>query len=431
VGHEDSQRIRRLGVTDILARVTTMDDLARTLQALGLKQDPQSGLTYYSGYGDVLYDWELYFAAILLACFGLEQYAWNNVLIMLGTQKENGFIPRYRIAPPRSVDQYTVVGGEEHFKPFLFQIAHVLARLRQDASWLTPACFAALRRYLDHWLLAWDDDGNGLSEWSSAPHSGCDTQFERAGYWRSRFCEGVDLNCYLYRECVAAATLAEALGAEDNAVYFTQEAERKKERIQSLLWDEHDGFFYDRDVRTGDRIRVKSGAGFMPLWAGIASAEQAQRLVKEHLTNPDEFWTAYPIASYARSEPRYTQFYEPPPGGDPRYVLRPGHCGWTGCLWPHYDYPIAHGLQAYGYHDEASQIAMRFRDVVERDPAMHEWYDAETGEGRGMTPFCAGVTVLGLFLSTELAMGADPTRLDRVAAPLQLVRSEQLLHGRD
>jgi len=37
----------------------------------------------------------------------------------------------------------------------------------------------------------------------SAPHTGMDNQHERAGFWLDRFCEGVNLNCTLVRECRA------------------------------------------------------------------------------------------------------------------------------------------------------------------------------------------------------------------------------------
>ena len=55
-------------------------------------------------------------------------------------------------------------------------------------------------------------------------------------------------------------------------------------------------------------IRVKFIAGFMPLYAGIASPRQARRLVREHLLNPKEFWLRYPVATYAGNKPRLLQW---------------------------------------------------------------------------------------------------------------------------
>ena len=170
--------------------------------------------------------------------------------------------------------------------------------MRGDVSWLGHEDFGRLKRFVNHWLTVWDRDGNGLSEWASAPHSGADSQLERIGPWESYFCEGVDLNCYLYRELLAAAELAQAMDLAEDAAYFGQQAERKRERIQSLLWDEQDSFYYSRDRRTGERIKVKNAETFLPLWAGVAMPEQARLLVSRHLKNPAEFWTPYPVPSY-------------------------------------------------------------------------------------------------------------------------------------
>jgi len=49
--------------------------------------------------------------------------------------------------------------------------------------------------------------------------------------------------------------------------------------------DEKDGFYYDRDIRTGKPIRIKSLAVYIPV-AGIPDQAQAKRLVDEHIMNP-------------------------------------------------------------------------------------------------------------------------------------------------
>ena len=389
----------------------------------GLKHD-KSGKGYYTGYGDDLYDWELYFDCIALAYFGAETYTTSGTHHFLSNERENGFIARHINMTARP-NFWRHFEDEEHCKPFLCQSSLIVSRMGGDASWLGREEFRKLRRYVDHWLLAWDEDGSGLSEWSSAPHSGADTQIERVGVWGSRFCEGVDLNCYLYRECLAAMRLAEALELKDDAAHFYEQAEKKKSKIQELLWDDREGFFYDRDIRTGKPIRVKSAATFIPLWAGIATKEQARALVERHLKNPGEFWTPYPVSSYARSEPSYTQFYEPSPGADRSYVLNPGHANWCGGMWPHWNYFIAHGLKDYGYGEEALHIAERFYRVVAADPGLYEWYDAEAGKGQGLHPFCAGATVLGAILHTELRLDFDPTRAEKVQEKLDFTRIRQ------
>jgi len=387
------------------------------MRRCGFHIDPQSGLCYYSGYGDDIFSCEAYYDTIALSHMGADEtLALNTLRVYLRSAHEDGHIPRHCLGPLDRTLGYPWGGfeEEEHAQPFLWQMALLISRARGNAEWLSPEEYTRLRRYLDRWLTDWDRDGNGLSEWASAPHAMADTAFDRAGVWRSYFCEGVDLNCYLYLEFLAAEALARALNLEEDAAYFAGHARKKQELIQATFWDDKDGFFYDRDIRSGEPIKVKAAEGFMPLWARIATPEQARRLVEEHLTNPQEFWTPYPIPTYARSEPSYTQYHQPPPGSDPLWYLAPGHCNWQGGLWPHMNYMITHGLVAYGYCEEAMHIARRSLEIVAADPLLHEWYNAETGEGQGSYPFWAGVEVLMGFLCAEIQAGFDPSKIEAV-----------------
>ena len=402
--------------------------IQRVIEHLGLRHHDRTGRDYFTAYGETLYDWELYFDGIALAYFCSDVYAINGIHIFLSEQDVNGFIRRN--SHGTTEERRSIWGqfeAQELCKPFLCQLALTISRMRGDASWLGGEAFGKLQKVLHQWLSAWDQDGNGLSEWASGPHSGTDTQVQRVGSWGSRYCEGVDLNSYLHRECLAAAELAEALGLADDAEELRRQAAWKKDRIQTLLWDAEDGFFYDRDARSGERIKVKSAATFIPLWAGVATPAQAEELVERHLRNPEEFWTPYPVPSYARSEGAYGQTYEPLPGADPVYALMPGHANWCGGMWPHWNYLIVHGLADYGYRQEARHIAQRFFDAVAADPMLYEWYNAETGEGQGMHPFCAGSTVLGAFLPAELAMDFDPTKITAVHESLDPERIRRAL----
>ena len=44
-----------------------------------------------------------------------------------------------------------------------------------------------------------------------------------------------------------------------------------------LMWDDQAGFFFDYDVRDKRMNPHPSLAGFYPLWAGLATPEQAER----------------------------------------------------------------------------------------------------------------------------------------------------------
>jgi putative isomerase len=399
----------------------------RLMKEKGLRQQARTGRTYPSSYGDVLYDWELYFDGIALLYYGLHQPAIHGIRMFLEAQRDDGFICRRIVTDPTTAQTgWGRFENEEHCKPFLCQLALLVSRVNGDASWLSPDDLMRLERYLDYWLKAQDSDGNGLSEWRSAPHSGADTQMTRAGTWRSSYCEGVDLNCYLHMECRAASELARVRGAKEMATKFAKEADLKKLRVQDR-WDKADTFFYDRDRRTGNPIKVRSGATFLTLWAGIASKAQAEELVEKHLKNPGEFATPLPLPSYARTEPLYTQRYEPPAGADVLYALGSGHSNWCGGMWPHWNYLIIHGLHDYGFRNVASDLAAKWLTAASNPAGLYEWYNAENGKGEGQNPFWAGSSVLGLIVPTELRMGVNPAEVKPVNQRLKLRRVQEEL----
>ncbi|NLG25361.1 MAG: hypothetical protein GX558_08390 [Clostridiales bacterium] len=390
----------------------------------GILTDEETGLKYYSGYQyRTLYDWDQYFEAILQIYMGWDgEYIKNGVLLFLMHQKESGFIAR-------SVPS-TVCHEHEHVKPFLCRIAGLVIDAYGDADWvLNDGVMTKLKRYLDYWLIDMDRDRNGLSEWESGPHTGMDNQHERAGYWRDHFCEGVDLNSYLVMEAQAFADLAEKMGRADWAREY-REIGRGRAQAMQRLWDDQEGFFFDRNMRHGepmtseycgwgsnfnnvafapnpsygqaylrrpehpDRIYFKYSGAFLPLYAGVATDAQAERMVNEHLLNENEFWTAHPVTSVAKCEEGYR---------DRQYFTDLG-CNWRATTWIPLNYMIYHGLRRYGFRDAATALAGKTAQLV-RTAGNREWYDTATGEGRGLDPFW-GWSLLGHFIEWEDSLAA-------------------------
>lgn len=385
------------------------------LMRRGIFTDADTGRDYFTGYAyKTLYDWDQYFEAIVQIYMGWPStYIKNGVTIFLDHQQASGLISR---SVP-SNDYH----DPEHVKPFLAQIAVMVARVYGEIDWiLNDHAFPRFQRYLDYWLEAMDGNGDGLSEWMSAPHTGMDNQHERAGYWLDRFSEGVDLNSYLVRELRAFAYLAARYGKPALAAAYAEKAEARAARMRELLWDDADGFFYDGNARAGTTlksrkagwaaamnqsderlIRVKSVAAFTALWAGVATPEQARRMVVEHLFNPREFWSPYPVAALARSERWYSRDHLPSDLG----------CSWRANVWIPTNYIIYRGLRRYGYRDLASIVARYTHDLVQAS-GNREYYDAETGEGCGLDPFW-GWSLLAHFLPYEEATDFDVTAVTR------------------
>ena len=375
-----------------------------SLMKKGIMTEPVSGLDYFTGYEyKTLYDWDQYFESIVQIYMGWpSDYIKNGVIIFLQNQKDNGLISR------------TVPSNEfhdpEHVKPFLAQIALLVCKCYGEFDWITnETYFPKLQKYLDYWLFDMDENKNGLSEWMSAPHTGMDNQHERAGFWLDRNCEGVDLNCYIVKETEAFSELAKLTGKEDIAEKYFKIAEERKTKIRELLWDENDGFFYDRkndkykpvanpekdNTNANERcegkwkIPVKYVGAFLTLWAGVATDEQAKILVMKHLTNPREFWTPFPIATLSKSEPGYST----------TKISGDDGCSWRANVWMPTNYMIYHGLKWYGYDNIASALAQRSVELINH-AGDREYYNSETGEGVGLDPFW-GWSLLGHFFMLE------------------------------
>jgi len=108
-----------------------------------------------------------------------------------------------------------------------------------------------------------------------------DNQFSRSGQLDSYTDEGVELACDSYRELEAMEVIVGALGKPPDAAMYHRHATRLAKAIKDVFRDEKDGFYYDRNEKTGQRIPVRSVAGFSrygpchPPSAGHASGERA------------------------------------------------------------------------------------------------------------------------------------------------------------
>jgi putative isomerase len=135
-------------------------------------------------------------------------------------------------------------------------------------------------------------------------------------------------------------------------------------------------------------LRVKMFTGFLPMWCGIASDDQARIMVDHHLRNPVEFDCQWGPPTLARNE----KMYEPEANS-----ANPSN--WLGPVWILSSYFICAGLKRYGFHADAALLATKTERLLEKDlretGSIHECYHAETGVPNFNTDFLSW-NVLGL-----------------------------------
>ena len=366
------------------------------IQSHGLRHIPGVEGTFLTGYPyNEFYDWDLYFENLYLSYYGVWPYCFTNLKEFLNREQPDGYVNRSLIKQR----------DRQQFKPFLAQLAVLGCKQnRDDYEWLRGNYYDRLAKYIDKWF-SYDSDHNGLPVWNSADAAGTDNQWSRAGALSSFEIEGVDLASYLVRELRAMAVIATHLKLNADSTHFDRRADQLVDIINFAFWDEKQGMYFDRNEKTGKRVYVKSATNFMPLFAGAATPERAKRTIHEHLLNPDEFWLAYPVASYAKTEPDY-------------YQGSHNECNWRGSTWAPTNYMIFQGLRAYGYQAEARELATRlFNMALLNNPVLREYYNAETGVGLGQTHFW-GFTALYYGMLLESILGYDASTLQKPVEPI-------------
>lgn len=224
--------------------------------------------------------------------------------------------------------------------------------------------------------------------------------------------EEVLFNCVFVEANRSLGRILRSLKREEEAIEFLEQANLTEKAILTKLWDEEDGIFYSLYHHEEKMAKIKTIASLMPLFLDNVPKAQRDRLVHEHLTNPNEFWTTYPVPSVAKNEPLYT------PTDTPAYQVK---LLWRGPTWVNTNWFIVKGLRKHGYDDIADSIVYKMIDMIKQQ-GFREYYNPETGEGYRRKNF--GWSTLILDLLPGIAK-KDLVRATSVSAK----NSPQILHG--
>jgi alpha,alpha-trehalase len=169
----------------------------------------------------------------------------------------------------------------------------------------------------------------------------------------------VCLNVLLYQMEADTEAIYRTLGDEAAASRWKARADERRQRIDRYLWDSDAGLYVDYDFKTGRRRHYEFATTFYPLWAGIASKEQAARVEK--------------------SLPRFEA-----PGGLLTSTTRSGNQWDAPFGWAPLQLLAVDGLRRYGYKDDADRLARKFVSLVAKEFGEHgtivEKYDVVRSE---------------------------------------------------
>lgn len=249
------------------------------------------------------------------------------------------------------------------------------------APWLAPGprreFFETIYQPLvdyQEWLSLHRQFPNGLYFWDHPYESGVEnaprfgSRHER-DYRDTRRLAAPDLNAYIVLQLEALEQVAMALGRAAEARRFAEEAQSLRLRIESELWHEADGAYYDRDVDSGEWIRSRTIASLLPLWAGVPSVERAERLHAAAIHSAD-FGTLLPLPSVSIRDADFEKDM------------------WRGPVWVNTAYGVLQGLLRYGFDASAGELAYRLAagvyQVFAEESQVYEFYDPEAFHTRDL-----------------------------------------------
>ena len=187
----------------------------------------------------------------------------------------------------------------------------------------------------------------------------------------------VPFNTILIKNLECFGHIAHLLGHHDGEQFARERVGLIRGAMRERMFA--DGVFWSTMGHEYTPLRVATWAHFAPLFAGLYTHEEAEKLIETHFYNEESFHSPFGIRTTSKQEPAY----------------RPKRF-WRGPIWfaPHWF--MHKGLTAYGFHKEAAWIHDRSRALVEVN-GFREYFNPETGRGYGARNFTWG----GLALDME------------------------------
>ena len=278
--------------------------------------------------------------------------------------------------------------SQNQAKPVFGQLALLISDETGSADWLATQ-FDKLLRFYASWV-AGNQSAIGLLVWGNDVAIGNDndpTTFGRPFFSSANLL----LNCLFYEDLKAAAVLAGRLNRPDDQQRLSAQAATLGQQVQKFCWDPRDQFYYTVDVQCVDRrkeliphvkpgmdmswhclpLRVQVFTGFLPLWCGLATPDQAKALVQTNYLADDRFRGNWGVRSLSSKESMYSMDFSSDPSN------------WLGPVWIIVNYFVWKGLKDFGFHDEAANLADKTLRLLSADLAtngsLNEYYHPDTG----------------------------------------------------
>lgn len=209
-----------------------------------------------------------------------------------------------------------------------------------------------------HWWLQRNRTWQDGTYWSSGWGCGMDNQPRLQSEYCVSHSHGhmswIDTCAQSYLSADLLCKMAKELGREEETLWLENERKLLSSIINEKMWNEADGFYYDK-YRDGSLGTCKTVGAYWTLLAGLVPEDRKARFIA-HLENEKEFNRPNRVPTISADHPLYA------PEGD----------YWRGSVWAPTNYMVLEGLCQNGYLDLAYDIA---RSCVDNETKVFE----ETG----------------------------------------------------
>ena len=192
----------------------------------------------------------------------------------------------------------------------------------------------------------------------SMRESGFDVSFRFGAFGSAtHYYAPVCLNSLLYKTEKDLEQISRWLGRAGDAEKWSKRAEERKSLITKYLWNKQQGLFFDYDFTTNRMSDYKYASTFYPLWAGLATPEQAKAVANN-------------VKVFDR------------PGGIPMSTDETGAQWDLPYGWGNIEMVVISGLRRYGFNSDADRVSYEFLSTVaenfRRDGEIREKYNVVT-----------------------------------------------------
>jgi alpha,alpha-trehalase len=217
----------------------------------------------------------------------------------------------------------------------------------------------------------------------------------------------VCLNSLLYKNEKDLEQISRWLGYKADAARWSRRAEARQKLITRALWDEKAGLFFDLDLRNERRSTYRYATTFYPLWAGLATQEEAKAVDRN-------------ISIFEK------------PGGLAMSAEATGAQWDLPYGWGNIQMLAVEGLRRYGFDADADRISYDFVSMVaenfRRDGTLREKYNVVTRSSEAHAELGYHMNVVGFGWTNaaflELFDGLPKNLKERFAREQQPLPSE-------